>query len=172
MTIPTEQLVKHDDATDAAAASVLPAQAPDTFPCVGRVSLAKDTEQRAKQGGFNLLVLDVDTVAALELFAKVNPGVDHTDGQGQSWVSITVDPTGLGLIRRASRTGAVKIVVEGILTIVDVENSKPVGFMRVTGARPATFNDGGRIVEKTAREPGGNNRGAMPNNLGFNARNR
>ena len=45
------------------------------------------------------------------------------------------------------------MVVEGVVTIVDIVNGKPQGFMRVTSARPATLHDGGRIIQRAAREP-------------------
>ena len=145
-------------------------QADVEFPVAGRVAMRTDGE---KQSSFNLLVLNTEAVVRLESLASESEfaEMDHTDSQGQSWISVTINPPGKALMRQAGRQGATKIVVEGIVTLVDVINGKPQGFMRVTSARPANLRDGGRIVTRTAREPQAQATNAS-NNLGFATRRR
>ena len=163
-----------DDETNTgteAAAPVAPAAPeelpPVEFPVSGRIVMNAKGDP---QSGFNLLVLDVEAVYALEALKPEWPDMDHTDAQGQSWISITIDPAGKAKLRQAGRQGATKLVVEGIVTIVDVINGKPQGFMQVRGARAANLRDGGRVITRTAREAQ-----AVPaasNNLGFANRRR
>jgi len=120
------------------------------FPVSGRIALNATQDN---QKGFNLLVLDLDAVGALEALQKDFPDMDPTDSQGQFWIGVTIDPSGKAKVRQAGRTGATKMVVEGVVTIVDIVNGKPQGFMRVTSARPATLHDGGRIIQRQARAP-------------------
>ena len=49
-------------------------------------------------------------------------------------------------------TLSAKLVVEGVFTAVDIVNGKMQGVLRVTGARAATLQDGGRIVTRERRE--------------------
>lgn len=137
------------------------------FPVEGRISVRGDG---AAQASYNLLVMNLDAAVALETIAK-HPNfseMQHTDSQGQPWVQVTIDPAGKAKMRQASRQGATKLVVEGVLTLVDLVNGKPQGYLRVTGARPATLLDGGRIVTRESREPI-TTAAAMPS-LGFRGR--
>lgn len=119
------------------------------FPVTGRIALSTTSET---QRGYNLLVLDTDAVDALEQIKAEFPEMDHTDSQGQSWINVTIDPAGKAKLRQAGRTGATKMVVEGVVTIVDLVNGKPQGFLRVSSARAANLHDGGRTIQRQARE--------------------
>jgi len=125
------------------------APAPDTFPVSGRIGVRGDGQPQAS---YNLLVTDVEAVSALEALKKDFPDMDFTDSQGQPWMSVTIDPAGKAKLRQATRQGATKLVVEGVVTVVDLVNGKPQGFMRVTSARAASLHDGGRVIERESRE--------------------
>lgn len=137
---------------DEAAATAAPKTPIVEFPVSGRISVRGDG---AAQASYNLLVLTPeahDALLALTEFSEFNT-MQPCDSQGQSWISVTIDNAGKAKMRQAARQGATKLVVEGVVTLVDIVNDKPQGFMRVTGARPATLVDGGRIVTRESREP-------------------
>lgn len=147
-----EQLTKVTDPTETEATPVAAESPIVEFPVKGRISVRGDGQS---QNAYNLLILDVDAHDALVKLSGFEQFSDMqaTNEQGESWVSVTIDPAGKAKIRQAGRQGATKIVVDGILTIVDIKNNKAEGFMRVTGARAANLLDGGRIFTRESREP-------------------
>jgi hypothetical protein len=123
--------------------------ASDEFPVQGRIAVRGDG---GPQASYNLLVLSTESVFALEALKAEYPDMEFTDNQGQPWMQVTIDPAGKAKLRQAARQGATKLVVEGIVTVVDLVNGKPQGFMRVTSARAATLKDGGRVIQRESRE--------------------
>lgn len=154
MTATRGQMVKRDEsetpATEAQEAPERKAPAPDTFPVCGRIGIRGDG---SGQGSYNLLILDAEACMAMDALAQDFPDLIPANPQtGEYWATVTVDPAGKAKLRQAGRNGATKIVVEGVLTVVDIKNNKPEGSFRVSSARPATLNDGGRIVTRMERE--------------------
>lgn len=124
--------------------------AADSFRVAGRIAV-NASNGGEQQKGYNLLVLNLEAVEALDSLRAEFEELDPTDSQGQYWVGVTIDPAGKAKIRQAGKTGATKMVVEGVVTVVDIVNGKPQGFLRVTSARPATLRDGGRLIQRQAR---------------------
>lgn len=131
---------------------------PDSFPFEGRVNLNRNTFKQGGQSTFNLEILDAEACTALDAQAAYH-GITATNEQGQYWISdVSVNAQMLAQMRQAARSGALSLIVSGVLNLAEVKNGKfNKAFVNATAehpckARAATLNDGGRIYETAARD--------------------
>lgn len=119
------------------------AEAPDTFPVVGRMNVRGDGESQSR---YNLLVLDGEAVANLDALGE-EFGFVARNANGDVWLDVGMDARSRRVLTTGGK-GSTALVIEGTVTIVDVKAGRPMGQLVVKAARPASLRDGGRVVEK------------------------